>query len=153
MGFPYKLLLSLPGSQSLYSAAKRWILTSFIFNWISNINLLSFRGLYVSFLTLNFLGVTLEALLGCYIIHWTNPHVRPIKSYKTRMNILWKIHSPFLFISCHATSILIPTITLKRSFEHKISVSNKLYNIIINIIHQHPLSFLNTLIRHYFSNV
>lgn len=94
MGFPYKWLSSQPRSLSLYSAAKRWILPSFIFNWISNINLLSIRDPFVppsSHST--FQQVTLDALLGCFIIHQTDS--QPKKNVTT---LEWTSSERFLWL-------------------------------------------------------
>lgn len=107
-----------------------------------------------------FLGVTLEALHGCYIIHPAEPtHPQPIKRNKTKMNILWKIHSAFAWFICRsACRILIPSHNyFKKGFFRdqsvitvvrvKISVSNWLHNISV-ITHRPLLSHLNPQYSH-----
>lgn len=98
-------------------------LPSFIFNWISNINLLSFTGPFMSPSLPSKLfrgGIKGFACPLHYSSSWIT-HPQPARSNKTGMEILRKIHSPpvLILIFCSAKRILIPSHILFKKTKKK----------------------------------
>lgn len=129
-------------------------LPSFIFNWISNINLLSFRGPFMSpSLPSKLSGVALKALLARYIIHPSESHIhiqwdltKPerISSERfTRRRASW-------LIFCSAWRVLIPSHSFfkkKKWRSERDDVANCLQNIRFNIICQRRIYSVCTATR------